>query len=147
MCKVRKQEERSEQDAQIKAESEGGESVIALQSSKEIIKQSMSRHEVLAQLAEECAELGQAALKLRRTLNPDASPTTVSEDDAEQSFREEIADVLLCIGIATDDDVQVKTTLDIAYIMVSKCDRWAERLMDAGRVKDQGCNPDYCELE
>ena len=27
MCKVRKQEERSEQDAQIKAESEGGESV------------------------------------------------------------------------------------------------------------------------
>jgi len=118
-----------------------------MQSSKEIIKQSMPRHEVLAQLAEECAELGQAALKLRRTLNPDASPTTVSEDDAEQSFREEIADVLLCIGIALDNDIEIRATLDIANTMICKRNRWARRLMDAGRVKDHGCNPDYYELE
>lgn len=102
-----------------------------MESTSDYIKRTTPRHEILAQLAEECAELGQAALKLRRTLNPDASPTTVSEDDAEQSFREEIADVLLCIGIATDDDVQVKTTLDIANTMRYKQERWAKRIREA----------------
>ena len=102
-----------------------------MQSSKEIIKQSMPLHEVLAQLAEECAELGQAALKLRRTLNPDASPTNTTRQEANGHFREEVADVLLCIGIALDDDVQVKATLDIANTMIYKRERWAKRIREA----------------
>ena len=102
-----------------------------LESSFDYIKRTTPRHEVLAQLAEECAELGQAALKLRRTLDPDASPTDVSEDEAEINFREEVADVLLCIGIALDNDVQVKATLDIANTMIYKRERWAKRIREA----------------
>ena len=97
----------------------------------DIIKQSMPRHEILAQLAEECAELGQAALKLRRTLDPDASPTNVTEDEAEIRFREEVADVLLTLTIALDNDVQVKATLDIAHTMRYKQERWAKRIREA----------------
>lgn len=118
-----------------------------MQSSKEIIKQSMPPHEVLVQLAEECAELGQAALKLRRTLNPDASPTNTTKQEANEHFREEVADVLLTLTIALDGDITITATDYITYIMAQKRERWAKRLMDAGRVKDHDCNSDYCELE
>ena len=102
-----------------------------METSFDYIKRTTSRHEVLVQLAEECAELGQAALKLRRTLDPDVSPTDVSEDEAEIRFREEVADVLLCIGIALDNDVQVNATLDIAHTMMYKRERWAKRIREA----------------
>lgn len=118
-----------------------------MQSSKDIIKQSMPLHEVLVQLAEECAELGQAALKLRRTLNPDASPTNTTKQEANEHFREEVADVLLTLTIALDGDIAIAANDYITYIMAQKCERWVKRLMDAGRVKDHGCNLDYCELE
>lgn len=94
------------------------------------IIQNTPRHELLAQLAEECAELAQAALKLRRTLNPDASPTDVTEDTAEIRFREEVADVLLCIGMATHEDVRTSVTLDIAHTMIYKRERWANRIRE-----------------
>ena len=113
-----------------------------MENTSDYIRRTTPRHEILVQLAEECAELGQAALKLRRTLNPDVSPTDVTEDEAEIRLREEVADVLLCISIALDDDVQVKATLDIAHTMRYKKERWASRIMDAGK-----CNPDYCDLE
>ena len=102
-----------------------------MESSFDYIKRTTPRHEVLAQLAEECAELGQAALKLRRTLDPDASPTNVTEDEAEIRFREEVADVLLTLTIALDNDVQVKATLDIAHTMRYKQERWAKRIREA----------------
>lgn len=102
-----------------------------MESTSDYIKRTTPRHEILAQLAEECAELGQAALKLRRTLNPDASPTDASKDDAEIRFREEVADVLLCICIALDDDVHVNVILDIAHTMRYKQERWAKRIREA----------------
>ena len=51
--------------------------------------------ELLAGLAEEAAELAQAALKLRRTLDG-RNPTPVSTGDASRKLNEEFADVLLC---------------------------------------------------
>lgn len=68
---------------------------------------------------------------MRRTLHPNASPTDVSEDESEIRFREEVADVLLCIGIALDNDVQVNATLDIAHTMIYKRERWAKRIREA----------------
>ncbi len=102
-----------------------------MESTFNYIRRTTPRHEILAQLAEECAELGQAALKLRRTLNPDASPTNITEGEAEIRFREEVADVLLCIGIVLDNDVQVSATLDIAHTMRYKQERWAKRIREA----------------
>ena len=48
---------------------------------KVIVYLSLSREELLAQLAEECSEAAQAALKLRRAGSGE-NPTPVSEEDA-----------------------------------------------------------------
>lgn len=47
---------------------------------KVIVYLSLSREELLAQLAEECSEAAQAALKLRRAGSGE-NPTPVSEED------------------------------------------------------------------
>lgn len=54
--------------------------------------------EILAQLAEEAAELSQAALKLRRALEG-TNPTPVTVEDARENLTEEAADVYLCLEI------------------------------------------------
>ena len=61
------------------------------------IQACLTRAELLAQLAEECCELGQAALKLRRALDG-TNPTPVKWTDADDHLREEAADVLLCLA-------------------------------------------------
>ena len=81
--------------------------------------------ELLAGLAEEAAELAQAALKLRRTLDG-RNPTPVSTGDASRKLNEEFADVLLCaavLGFAREE---------IARIIREKAARWSTRL-------EEGC--------
>jgi NTP pyrophosphatase (non-canonical NTP hydrolase) len=75
----------------------------------------------LIQLAEESAELAQAALKLIRSLDGD---TPVSEVDARDHLREEIADVKLCADVLTSkaDDYIVKS------IYAKKYRRWEKRI-------------------
>ena len=51
--------------------------------------------ELLAGMAEEAAELSQAALKLRRTIDK-SNPTPVSTGEASHKLNEEFADVVLC---------------------------------------------------
>lgn len=79
--------------------------------------------EQLAQLAEEAMELGQAALKLRRVLDG-SNPTPVTLEEALDSFREETADVLLCLRVLG----YAQPTLTMEEIMQEKTDRWASRL-------------------
>lgn len=84
--------------------------------------------ELLAQLAEECAELSQAALKLRRVLDG-SNPTPVSYQDAKLALMEEAADVELCmrtIHALADRAV-------IEDIIHQKQDRWLQRLAEARR--------------
>lgn len=57
----------------------------------------LPEEEVLAQLAEEAAELAQAALKLRRVLDG-TNPTPLSESKARAALAEERTDVSLCDG-------------------------------------------------
>lgn len=87
------------------------------------IKQLLSTEEILAQLEEECAELIQAASKLRRAINGD-NPTPVTVDEATNMITEEFADVLLCLDILgfKPDDRQ------IAKIQHRKALRWVSRL-------------------
>lgn len=53
---------------------------------------------VLEQLAEESAELAQAALKFARKLR-DENPTPKSEEECLQDLLEELADVKLCMEV------------------------------------------------
>ena len=52
---------------------------------------------ILDCLAEESAELAQAALKLKRTMSHD-NPTEVSASEASERLHEEVADVLVCLS-------------------------------------------------
>ena len=75
----------------------------------------------LIQLAEEAAELSQAALKLVRAIEGD---TPVDEVQAHDHLLEEIADAKLCADIITsaDEDKAIRA------IYANKYRRWKERL-------------------
>lgn len=82
--------------------------------------------EILAQLAEEAAELAQAALKLRRALDG-TNPTPKSVEECKANLLEEIADVSLCACLLMTQD----TDYHVVYATsVSKSKRWLERLKE-----------------
>ena len=82
--------------------------------------------ELLAGLAEEAAELAQAALKMRRTLDK-SNPTPMTTGDASRNLNEEFADVLLCAAVLEFDREE------IARIVREKAARWSTRL-------EEGCD-------
>ena len=89
------------------------------------IREMLDKTEILAQLAEEAAELAQAALKLRRAIDG-KNPTPKSISECEDALDEEIADVVLCLcllGFASDDHINTQ-----ALIMCRKEERWLSRL-------------------
>lgn len=80
---------------------------------------------LLCQLAEECAELAQAALKLKRAMEG-INPTPKSVEECVAGMEEEIADVMLCVdtlGFYDDDHVENENR-----IMDEKRIRWLKRL-------------------
>ena len=79
--------------------------------------------ELLAGLAEEAAELAQAALKLRRVYDG-TNPTPKLESVAIDDLYEEIADTLLYVD-------QLKLNLDeIERVKAEKLKRWRRRLSE-----------------
>lgn len=90
------------------------------------IKQAIPLPELMAGLAEECCELAQAALKLRRVWDK-TNPTPTPEDLAIDRFYEEIADVQLYLN---QIDVNVKS---IRETMERKEERWKERIREMKR--------------
>ena len=87
-----------------------------------VIKSSMPVPELLAGLAEECAELAHAALKLRRVYDK-TNPTPVKEEEALEDLFEEIADVkLYCSMLSVNPSY-------ISKIMQQKESRWEARLI------------------
>lgn len=89
----------------------------------EKIKQHIPQDELLAQLAEECAELSQAALKLRRALTG-INPTPVTAEEARTNLIEEIADVYNVSGFL----LETEDFLKIYDIVQQKRERWLKRL-------------------
>lgn len=78
---------------------------------------------MLEQLAEECNELGKAALKLARIIRKN-NPTPVTEEQAKENLCEEAGDVINCVEMLenanilfVDDDVRK-----------SKISRWENRI-------------------
>ena len=89
------------------------------------IRDILPKTELLAQMAEEAAELSQAALKLRRALDG-ANPTPVPAGAAWNALLEEYGDVLNC-GDA------LLTGLDMslcAEMRSKKMVRWKARLKE-----------------
>ena len=89
------------------------------------IREIVPMEELLAQLAEEAAELAQAALKVRRTIVKD-NPTPVTRRQAEDALLEEIADVKLCLHVCGYERVRDKITVN--RILGEKAVRWLGRL-------------------
>lgn len=91
------------------------------------IQYRMNPGEILVCLAEEAAELSQAALKLRRALGH-GSPTPVQPAEALAGLYEEVADVLVCLDVW---GVQVLTPhRQVDKITDEKLQRWADRLKE-----------------
>lgn len=80
--------------------------------------------ELLAGLAEECCELGQAALKLRRVYDGQ-NPTPVSEKEAIDRLYEEAADVQLYLKVLYLYQPMID---DICNV---KLNRWVSRLSES----------------
>lgn len=82
---------------------------------------------LLEQLAEECDELGQAALKMARVLRKE-NPTPTSEAAARVHLAEEAADVMVCLIELSRVFFDVDQN---GMIREQKIIRWHDRLKDA----------------
>lgn len=88
-----------------------------------LIRSELKLSELLAQLAEEGAELTHAALKLRRALD-ETNPTPVTVRQAHNNLLEELADILVCVMALNLE----YNALEILQTAVEKTHRWADRL-------------------
>ena len=108
----------------------------------EEIREKISREELLAQLAEEAAELAKAALKYRRILDG-TNPTPISRKDAFGNLIEEIADVRLVISVLDMD----KYLLDYDVIAAKKTLRWIKRLNEINPKNTDSGDLDIEEID
>lgn len=91
----------------------------------EFIREKLPTKELLCQLAEEAAELSQAALKLRRSFD-NVNPTPTTPQEAEKALMSEVADVIECLYAL--DYITFQSVAEISQIINRKTERWAERL-------------------
>lgn len=99
---------------------------------KEIIEK-YGKEYALRQLAEECNELAQAALKLIRVWNKE---TPMREDEAYEHLVEEIGDVLLMVYMARCEVLNNDQNTGVFLTMEEKEARMYERLLDGKMEED-----------
>lgn len=86
----------------------------------------IGRPAMLEQMAEECAELGKAALKLARVLRNE-NPTPVTAAEASNAIIEEFTDVVICAG-----ELGYRPSPTIARYKEQRCkQRWEESHHDS----------------
>lgn len=96
----------------------------------EYISEHLTDREALEQLAEEAAELAQAAMKLCRTLEDSHNPTSVSHADGWRLMDEELVDVLNAYcAVYGDFSAAANALMDCAGS--PKWERWYERVKGA----------------
>ena len=88
----------------------------------EDVRRELGDEEMLSQCSEECAELIQAAQKMRRVLH---GTTPVGRAQAQSSLCEEAADVLVCLDALMRDGVL--PFWDVVKIARHKINRWHGR--------------------
>lgn len=94
----------------------------------EYVREHLPREDLLCQLAEECAELSKAALKMAR-IYCGRNPTPVTRTEAFHNLVEEIADVTLCIEVLGMNTKEVLNNCD--KIWEEKSSRWKKRLQES----------------
>lgn len=82
---------------------------------------------MLRQMAEECSELSQAALKYIRALR---NETPMRIDEAIEHLTEEIADVRLMIDAVSATVLSWRDVDDMQAIKEQKLERWKTRMVD-----------------
>lgn len=100
---------------------------------KEYVLSVLSERELLEQLAEETAELSQAALKLIRAEGLSNNTTPVTAGQARTNLQEEFSDILMVAELLELIDCQNDRKLQ----------RWAERL---GYKAESECGESGCCL-
>lgn len=98
-------------------------------SEERFIKNMVSFADLLNLLAEECAELAQAALKTRRAMEG-TNPTPVTFDEALDHMVEEMQDVRFVTELVIDDMGHDTTESRMDEIRRQKTARWVKRLKE-----------------
>lgn len=94
----------------------------------EYIAENLPEEDILCQIAEEAAELAQAALKLRRAITQ-TNPTPVSENEALHNLHEEIIDVSLAEKVYFEKN-KYELVGASGLIANGKAYRWAQRIKE-----------------
>lgn len=102
----------------------------------------LSQEDILCQLAEEAAELSQAALKLRRAITG-TNPTPIPEEAAIDNLFTELTDVMLAREAYFESYTKDKRHLTppddyVRAIADVKLRRWVERLKEKENSNDEG---------
>ena len=89
---------------------------------------------MLRQMAEECSELSQAALKYIRAVRKE---TPMRIDEAIEHLTEEIADVSLIIDAVSATVLSECNVDDVQEIKEQKLERWKKRMIDGDMYEDR----------
>ena len=100
----------------------------------EAISEKYGKLYMLRQMAEECSELAQAALKYIRALR---NETPMRIDEAIEHLTEEIADVRLMIDAVSATMLSERDVEDVQAIKEQKLDRWKARMIDGDMDEDR----------
>lgn len=96
----------------------------------EYIAENLSDEDILCQIAEEAAELAQAALKLRRAITK-TNPTPVAVEKAADNLIEEYGDtVVACVTYFMKHDLIDRKYVDVLEKSNTKYSRWAQRIKE-----------------
>lgn len=96
----------------------------------EYIAENLSDKDILCQIAEEAAELAQAALKLRRAITK-TNPTPVTVEKAADNLIEEYGDtVVACVTYFMKHDLIDRKYVDVLEKSNTKYSRWAQRIKE-----------------
>lgn len=85
------------------------------------VQSKLCRRDLYEMLAEEAAELSQAALKVIRAEGMSGSVTPITEEEAHANLNEEVVDVLVVLAALNVEILNAKLANE-------KAQRWADRL-------------------
>ena len=86
------------------------------------IAEQLGPEEILCQCAEECSELAQAVLKMRRAI---VGTTPLTKGEARVLINEEVADVLNCVEAL--ETISIVDRAHVSRIQAEKLERWDRR--------------------
>lgn len=93
------------------------------------IASKISTEDIIDQMIEECGELIQACVKLKRAYK---GTTPVTVNDARVDLVEEMADVAVAHNVMMFGVLTAKERLKVGHVERRKLERWIDRIEKAG---------------